>query len=171
MLSMYSVGAEREWRMDRTRLSHERWIRKIWWSTDRKWFMIFACTIAEAREFKYCEHLQVDMSFKMIQGETNIWSFVGWSHRAKRMFILCSAYAKTNLIPVILPYIHVFTNLNSRRGYRIMWGEAFKILEDVSGETVRFSYMTRPETRWGLKTIGLDMCGKQAGGKHILSIC
>ena len=52
-----------------------------------------------------------------------------------------------------------------------MWAESFRLLENIGNVKVRFSYMSNPPTNIGLKTIALDLCGKQAGGTLMLHIC
>ena len=77
--------------LDKAKNPDEQWIRHIWYSPNGQHFMIFVCTLEEAKEFQFCEHLQVDKAFKMVQGQTNVWSLVGWSNKSNRM--LCTSRA------------------------------------------------------------------------------
>ena len=38
--------------------------------------------------------IEIDLSFKMVQGKTNLFSICGWDDDAQRMFIICSVYAQ-----------------------------------------------------------------------------
>jgi hypothetical protein len=44
----------------------------------------------------------------------------------------------------------------------------FKVLGDVARSPIQFAHIHHGE---GLRSIGVDMCKKQAGGKFIFSIC
>jgi hypothetical protein len=107
------------------------------------------------------------MSFKMVAGKVEVFSLAGWDESSKRMLNVCCAYAL--LIPTgILTYCHVFTNINTRKGYYFMFRLIFTTLAEAARTIIHFPYIHGTEL--GLRTIGLDMCKKQAGGKYMLCI-
>ena len=111
------------------------------------------------------------MSFKMVAGKTNLFSFTGWDVRSKRMFRIYCAYAWNTLTQRlgIIPYCYAFTNWNTRPGYKVLFDLLFSTLADAGRFIIHFPYIHQTST--GLRTIGLDMCKKQAGGKYSLYIC
>jgi hypothetical protein len=40
------------------------------------------------------KHIEIDLSFKIVQGKINVFSILGWDEDAKRMYSICLAYAK-----------------------------------------------------------------------------
>jgi hypothetical protein len=129
---------------------------------------VVCCTAKQARAFFRCNHLEIDMSFKMVAGKTNIFSVVGWDDYTKRMLYISYAYALLMLIG-ILTYCYVFTNMNTRLGYKDIFKTIFNTLGEAGRSLVHFPYFHFTES--GIRTIGLDMCKKQAGGRYTHSIC
>ena len=110
----------------------------------------------------------MDMSFRMVAGKIMVFSLVGWCSRSKRMLRIFLAYAMLMLAGII-PYCYAFTNLNTRSGYFQMFQMIFKQIANAGRILVHWSYLHN--TLNGIKTIGLDMCKKQAGGKYMSGIC
>jgi hypothetical protein len=52
--------------------------------------------------------------------------------------------------------------MNSRKGYASMFKAIFEVLDNAAHTRVRFAYLDQVDK--GLRTIGLDMCKKQAPG-------
>jgi hypothetical protein len=121
------------------------------------------------------KHIEIDLSFKMVQGKINLFSISGWDEDAKRMYSICLAYAMHiynvhQLISLgLLTYGYAFLNWDVRKVYRILFKQIFKVFENTAQQTVNWPYMS--SSNQGIRTIGLDMCKKQAGGKCILCIC
>jgi hypothetical protein len=108
------------------------------------------------------------MSFKMVAGKTNIFSLVGWDDYTRRMLYIFYAYALLMLVG-ILTYCYVFTNMNTRKGYKDIFKTIVDTLSEAGRGLIHFPYLHFTES--GIRTIGLDMCKKQAGGMHTRSIC
>jgi hypothetical protein len=88
MLSIYLIGIEREYSLDRHRPNSEQWIRQIYQFPNSSNFIIVCCTTIQAEEFMKCQHLEIDMSFKMVAGQTNLFSLVAWDEGWKRMYCI-----------------------------------------------------------------------------------
>jgi hypothetical protein len=136
----------------------------MYFTLDNKFFIVICCTAKQARAYAQCEHLEMDMAFKMVAGKTNLFSFTGWDPLSKRMFCIRPAYAKPILTPSlgIIPYCYAFTNWNTRVGYKVLFDLLFSTLSNAGRFIIHFPYIHQTQT--GLRTIGLDMCKKQAGG-------
>ena len=166
MQSWCSAGVQRELCLDQNKPNEEQWFREIWYSDCGSHFIIVCCTKQQAIQFQYCNHLQMDMSFKMIAGKTMVFSLVGWCPRAKRMLSISSAYPQhisSWYFAGIIPYCYAFTNLNTRPGYLQLFTMIFRQIANAGQILVHFSYLHQTER--GVKTIGVDMCKKQAGGE------
>jgi hypothetical protein len=107
----------------------------------------------------------------MVAGKTNLFSFVGWDTETKSTQNICFAYAYLMLTSLlgIIPYCYAFTNWNTRPGYKVLFDLLFTTLADAGRFIVHFPHIHQTST--GLRTIGLDMCKKQAGGEYMLDIC
>ncbi|KAH8684403.1 hypothetical protein BGZ60DRAFT_165405 [Tricladium varicosporioides] len=140
------LGVQREFRSDQLKLNEDQWFRKVYFTSDNSHFIIICCTAKQARAYAQCEHLEIDMSFKMVAGKTNLFSFVGWDSLSKR----------------IIPYCYAFTNWNTRPGYKVLFDLLFSTLAEAGRFIIHFPHIHQTST--GLRTIGLDMCKKQAGG-------
>ena len=92
MQSLSVAGVLREFSIDQHKENTEQWIRAIH-NFDDKHFLIVCCTYAQAKAFQRVECIEMDLSFKMVQGKTNVFSIAGWDENSKRMHILCNAYA------------------------------------------------------------------------------
>lgn len=68
----------------------------------------------------------------------------------------------------ILPFCYAFTNWDSREGYATLFRLIFSTIANAGRFVIQFPYIHN--TNFGIRTIGVDMCKKQAGGKHTLSI-
>jgi hypothetical protein len=108
------------------------------------------------------------MSFRIVAGKIIVFSLVGWCSRSKHMLRISLAYAVLMLVGII-PYCYAFTNLNTRLGYFQMFQMIFKQIANTGHILVYWSYLYN--TLNGIKTIGLNMCKKQVGGKYMSGIC
>jgi hypothetical protein len=79
---------------DRLRDSDQQWIRKILFF-DNEHFLIICCTYAQAKAFAQVQCIEMDLSFKMIQGSTNVFSIAGWNEDVKRN-IVCAWHLLRN---------------------------------------------------------------------------
>lgn len=60
--------------------------------------------------------------------------------------------------------------MNTRVGYKKLFEVVFSVLSEASRTIIRWPHIDSTER--GLRTIGLDMCAKQAGGMYsILYTC
>ena len=82
MLSLRSPGATRELHLDQERHNEDQWIRAIRFLPNNE-FLIVLCTNNMAKAILSCIHLEMDISFKMVAGTTNLYSLVGWDTYAK----------------------------------------------------------------------------------------
>jgi hypothetical protein len=108
------------------------------------------------------------MSFKMVAGKINLFSLIGWDENTKRKFNLSSAYAWLIRLG-ILTYCYVFTNMNTRQGYKVIFKDIFDTLREAGRGLIYFPHIHFTDN--GIRTIGLDMCKKQASGEYMLCIC
>lgn len=75
------LGLLREYEYDRRKL-YNQWIRKIYWFDEaRKHFCIVCFTDRQARAIKQAEFLEIDLSFKIVNGSTNVFSLYTWDTR------------------------------------------------------------------------------------------
>jgi hypothetical protein len=107
----------------------------------------------------------------MVAGKTNLFSFTGWDSLSKRMYNMYSAYTQyiLTLFLGIIPYCYAFTNWNTRLGYKVLFDLLFSTLANAGRFIVHFPHIHQTPT--GLRTIGIDMCRKQAGGEYMMCIC
>jgi hypothetical protein len=98
MPSLRPAGVHREYYLDRNKPNEEQWFRDIWYSECGKYYIIVCCTKEQAEQFQFCDHVEMDMSFKMVAGKTTVFSFVGWCTRAKRKLGISLTYAQHMLI-------------------------------------------------------------------------
>ena len=108
------------------------------------------------------------MSFKIIARKIIVFLLVRWYSYSKHILHISLVYAILMLAGIIL-YCYIFTNLNTRSGYFQMFQMIFKQIANAGRILVHWSYLHN--TLNGIKTIGLDMCKKQAGGKYMSGIC
>jgi hypothetical protein len=76
------------------------------------------------------------------------------------MLCICSANKIGTLV-----YVYAFMNWDSRIAYKSLFTWIFKVLETTSQTVIKFPYIYNVDR--GIRTIGLDMCKKQAGGMYI----
>ena len=79
-------GVQREFELDSKRPEHKRWIREIRYLGMRKDFnryFVICITKRQAETFRDCAHIQMDLSFKMVHGKTNLYSVVGFNEVTK----------------------------------------------------------------------------------------
>jgi len=89
---MLEPGVLREYTFDRLQDSDKQWIHKIHFF-DEDHFLVICCTYAQAKAFVQVQCMEMDLSFKMIQGKTNVFSICGWNEDTKRKLNTCVAYA------------------------------------------------------------------------------
>lgn len=78
------TAVEREFTKSSCRPSHEQWIRAFQWFNNKENFIVICCTYAQAKAFRNAHCLEMDLSFKMVQGKTNVFSICGWQKQTKR---------------------------------------------------------------------------------------
>jgi hypothetical protein len=167
MLYLHSAGVEREYSIERHLPNDERWIRMIK-RLNLEHFIIVCCTFQQAKAFAQATAIEIDLSFKMVAGNINLFSISGWDDDAKRKLNICPAYIKLIVVGLYV-YAYAFTNKDTRFGYFKLFTFIFQTLAEVSRQPVKFWHIHQAEN--SIRTIGLDMCKKQARGKHILCIC
>jgi hypothetical protein len=96
-----------------------------------------------------------------------VFSLIRWYSRSKRILRISLVYTIL-ILAGIIPYYYVFTNLNTRLGYFQMFQIIFKQIANTRRILVHWSYLHNTLNR--IKTIGLNIYKKQAGGKYILGI-
>jgi hypothetical protein len=74
-------------------------------------------------------------------------------------FLFINTYSSID----ILTYVYVFLNLETRKAYATMFERLFKVLQNVSRRLIHIKHIDQSE--YGLCTITVDMCKKQAPGK------
>ncbi|ORY59939.1 uncharacterized protein BCR38DRAFT_412156 [Pseudomassariella vexata] len=139
------AGACRQFELEKNKPRSQRWIRHIHRFDDYKHFLIICCTQKQAELWKYEKFLQVDLSYKMIKGDTNLFSFAGENKDIGR----------------IITYIYCFTNWDSREAYAVIFQEIFRIVADITGEPIKGHHLNGGI---GIQAVTLDMCPKQAPG-------
>jgi hypothetical protein len=80
------AGVLREYKFDQTR-PYGQWIRNIHFLDEAATqYIILCCTDAQANFFQEAEFIQIDLSFKMVHGNTNVFSISGWSEEHQGKF-------------------------------------------------------------------------------------
>ncbi len=92
ILNTCSIRCSAGYAFDRLRDSDDQWIRKIHFF-DEEHFLVICCTYAQAKAFVQVQCMEMDLSFKMIQGSTNVFSISNWNEDAKRELNIRKAYA------------------------------------------------------------------------------
>lgn len=78
------IGVIREYEFDQKK-PHDQWIRDIHFFDEQKQqFCIVSCTDKQAHALMKVRILEMDLSFKMVNGKTNIFSLVSWDDKKKR---------------------------------------------------------------------------------------
>ena len=62
----------------------ERWLRRIIHIDDEHW-LIICCSYAQAMRFTEQNFIQIDVSFKMVQGKIQLFSLAGFDEEVNRM--------------------------------------------------------------------------------------
>jgi hypothetical protein len=75
----------REFAFDQRRDNDKQWIREVHWF-DETHFLILCCTYAQAKAFIDVKHIEMDLSFKMVNGKTNVFSISGWTPIVHSMY-------------------------------------------------------------------------------------
>jgi hypothetical protein len=86
-----SIGVRREFEFDQLKDMDDQWIREIYFF-DEEHYMIICCTSDQAKAFADLAYAEMDLSFKMVQGSTNLFSISGWDEEWKRMLCICLAF-------------------------------------------------------------------------------
>jgi hypothetical protein len=144
----HTLGVLREYDFDQRRDTDQQWIREIHFF-DPEHYLILCCTYAQAKAFINVQHIEIDLSFKMVNGKTNVFSISAWNLQAQRLNT----------------YAYAFLNLETRAAYAVMFSKLFHMLGEVASSPVRFPHIQRGGNE--IYTITLDMCKKQAPGMFI----
>jgi hypothetical protein len=172
VLSLYSTGVEREFHFDKLKPKAEQWIRSIYsfdiTETVNNYFIIVCCTFKQAQALVKAKALEMDLSFKMVAGNVNLFSISGWDDDARCKSSICSTYARLTFVGIVV-YAYAFLNWDSRRAYAQLFKLLFSLVEEACREKMQFWHIHKTER--SVRTIGVDMCNKQAGGMYMLCIC
>jgi hypothetical protein len=87
LLTISLTGVLREFDFDRLKDSNEQWIREVHFF-DPEHYLIICCTYAQAKAFTKVQCIEMDLSFKMVYGNTNVFSISAWNADAHRKSIL-----------------------------------------------------------------------------------
>jgi hypothetical protein len=97
MLSL--IGVIREFKANQLRGLEQRWIRYVGFHDNTEdQFFIVSCSFAQAKAFALIKGVEMDLSFKNVQGAANLFSISGWNEDCNRMLSICLAHAKYLLI-------------------------------------------------------------------------
>ncbi|KAI1370044.1 hypothetical protein F4677DRAFT_460196, partial [Hypoxylon crocopeplum] len=148
------AGVQREFELDQKRSESERWIREISYlgiKKDISRYFVICITQKQASAFRDCAHIQMDLSFKMVHGQTNLYSVVGLNE----------------ITHEIDTFAYVFLNWETTEAYFKLFSRMFYWLGRISGTPVRFKHIHGPNPDHigrPVSTATLDMCKKQAHG-------
>ena len=163
MRTKYALGVHREFLADELRPEEQQWIRYIGYfdDTSDEHFFIVCCTHAQALEFQKVRAIEMDLSFKAVVGNMNLFSLVGWNEDTMSACLVCIEYTEILTSLGIDVYAYVWMTTDTRKAYKQMFTELFRVLGDVARSPVQFAHIHHGN---GLRTISCDMCKKQAGG-------
>ena len=91
-LNLYQSDVQQEYFFDCLWDSDEQWICKIHFFDD-EYFLIICCTYAQAKTFVQIQCAEMNLSFKMIQESTNLFSVCDWNEDVKCKWNICFVYA------------------------------------------------------------------------------
>jgi len=78
------AGVWREYQFDLTKSNDEQWIREVFFFDEqREHYLIICCTYEQAKLFQNVQHLEMDLAFKMVQGQTKVFSISAWNEQAR----------------------------------------------------------------------------------------
>lgn len=103
----------------------------------------------------------------MVQGTTKVFSISGWDEDAKCIPSTWLAYAILLTCLGLVTYCWAFLNLDTREAYFKLFSLLFELLGNVARQPVRWAYLHHE----GIRAVTVDMCKKQAGGRHMLCLC
>ena len=157
MQCLSPAGVLREFALDQHKENTEQWIRTVH-NFDDEHYLIVCCTYAQAKAFQHVTCMEMDLSFKMVQGKTNLFSIAGWDDNSKRMHNLHLVYALYILINIIgiKVWVYAFLNLETRAAYAKMFQLVFQVLGDTARTPVKFAHIHGT----GLRITTVDMCKK-----------
>lgn len=95
--SLIRTGVLREYRVDQHRPPDDpsNWFRTVErFGEDDEGLIIVAFSYNQAMKLHEALHVDMDLSFKMIQGKTNLFSIDGWNDLAKSRSDRCLAYTQ-----------------------------------------------------------------------------
>jgi len=121
-----TAGVLREFSIDQHKENTKQWIRAVH-NFDDEHYLIICCTYAQAKAFQRVTCIEMDLSFKMVQGKTNLFSIARWDDNSKRIHCLHSTYALhilTNIIGIKV-WVYAFLNLETRAAYAKMFELVF----------------------------------------------
>ena len=96
------AGVWREYQFDLTKHVDDQWIREVYFfDENREHYLIICCTYEQAKLFQRVRHLEMDLAFKMVQGNTKLFTISGWNEQANskilsavlHMLDICLLYA------------------------------------------------------------------------------
>lgn len=80
------AGVWREYQFDLTKNVDDQWIREVYFF-DREHYLIICCTFEQAKLFQSVRHIEIDLAFKMVQGQTKVFTISGWNERVNSKFL------------------------------------------------------------------------------------
>jgi small ligand-binding sensory domain FIST len=93
MHMLTEIGVLREFETDQLRAPDKRWIRHVgFFDHAQDHFFIICCSYSQAKAFSTIRGIEMDLSFKNVQGAANIFSIVGWNEDVQSKYI--SAYTQ-----------------------------------------------------------------------------
>lgn len=156
------LGLLREYEYDRRKL-YNQWIYKIYqFNKARRHICIVYFTNRQARAIQQVEFLEMDLSFKIVNSSTNVFSLYIQDTRQKRELFYTTNYTLLNYIGIVV-FIYVFMNLETREVYYQMFYQLFSTLSEVSRKNILFSYINSKGK--GIKAVIINICHKQALGR------
>lgn len=112
------AGVQREFDLGLNISLDQKWIRSIEYYNDTG-FVITCCDVQQARAFVRQPMLEMDLSFKMVRGKTNLYSLKCW-------YMFTPSSAAHHVLPAWVFYEHGFPTLSLQKrpdfNVLLMWG-------------------------------------------------
>lgn len=132
----------REHDLDRPQPNEEQWLRDVHFYDD-KHYLILCCAFDQAIAFFDAQYIQMDLAFKMVAGDTKVFSIAGWSD-------ISLLELRTLTLPGVITYARICPHeLRTRMAYATLSFRLFKMLEDVGCKPVRFRHIHKT----GIRTV------------------
>ena len=93
MLNLLCAGVLHEFSFNCLKDSDQQWICNVHFF-DNVYYLILCCTYAQAKAFTFVKAIKMDLSFKMIQGKTNVYSVSAWNEAEHCKYNMFFAYPR-----------------------------------------------------------------------------